>query len=73
MNDRIAARGEFSSAEIADGLAEAVPVKSVASGRDANTGDRLLWVKTAVRIPLNREATAMVADALRDEQEERKG
>ncbi len=46
MSDRIAARGAFSNAEIADGLVEAVTVKAVASGRDAETGDRLLWVET---------------------------
>ena len=32
MSDRIAARGAFSNAEIADGLVEAVTVKAVASG-----------------------------------------
>jgi hypothetical protein len=73
MTDRIAARGAFSSAEIADGLAEAVSVKSVASGRDATTGDRLLWVETdnsgVFAFRLNREATEMVAEALRDDQD----
>ena len=76
MTDRVAARGEFSSAEIADGLAEAVTVKSVARGRDTETGDRLLWVETndsgVFSLQLSREATEMVADALRDDQEERK-
>ena len=76
MTDRVAARGEFSSAEIADGLAEAVTVKSVARGRDTETGDRLLWVETndsgVFAFRLSREATEMVADALRDDQEERK-
>ena len=57
--------------EIAEGLAEAVTVKSVASGRDAETGDRLLWVETndsgVFAFRLNREATEMMADALRDD------
>jgi hypothetical protein len=73
MADRISARGAFSSAEIADGLADALTVKVVASGRDANTGDRLLWIETTdcgvFTFRLNREATEMVADALRDDDE----
>jgi hypothetical protein len=50
---------------------QAVTVKSVASGRDAETGDRLLWVETndsgVFAFRLNREATEMMADALRDD------
>jgi hypothetical protein len=77
MAERIAARGAFSSGEIAEGLAEAVTVKSVASGRDANTGDKLLWIETAdsgvFAFRLNQDATEMVADALRGDEEELTG
>jgi hypothetical protein len=75
MADRIAARGAFSSAEIADGLAEAVTVKSVASGRDADTGDRLLWVETTdsgvFAFRLNEQAVEMFTDALRGDEDSR--
>jgi hypothetical protein len=74
MADRIAARGAFSSVEIANGLAEAVTVKSLASGRDAETGDQLLWVETTdsgvFSFRLDEEATEMLIDALRDVEEE---
>ena len=46
MADRIAARGAFSSAEVAEGLSEPVTVKGIESGRDADTGEKLLWVET---------------------------
>lgn len=73
MADRIAARGAFSSAEIAEGLAEAVSVKSVASGRDANTGDRLLWVETTdsgvFAFRLNEQAIEMFMDAVRSDED----
>jgi hypothetical protein len=49
MSDRIAARGAFSDTEIAEGLVEAVTVKAVASGREAATGDRLLWVSNRIQ------------------------
>ena len=72
MSDRIAARGAFSNAEIADGLVEAVTVKAVASGRDAETGDRLLWVETTdsgvFTFRLDHGATEMFTDALRDDE-----
>ena len=74
MTDRIAARGGFSSAQIADGLAEAVTVKAVASGRDAETGDRLLWVETSdsgvFTFRLDQAATELLADAIRDDNEQ---
>jgi hypothetical protein len=74
MTDRIAARGGFSSAQIADGLAEAVTVKAVASGRDAETGDRLLWVETSdsgvFTFRLDQAATELLADAIHDEEEQ---
>ena len=74
MSDRIAARGAFSKAEIADGLVEAVTVKAVASGQDTETGDRLLWVETTdsgvFSFRLDEEATEMLIDALRDVEEE---
>jgi hypothetical protein len=73
MADRIAARGAFSSAEIADGLVEAVTVKAVASGRDAETGDRLLWVETidsgVFTFRLDHETTEMFTDAIRDDED----
>ena len=69
MSDRIAARGPFSNAEIADGLVEAVTVK----GRDAETGDRLLWVETTdsgvFTFRLDHGATEMFTDALRDDED----
>ena len=46
MADRIAARGAFSTEEVAEGLSEPVPVKGVQSGRDDETGEKLLWVET---------------------------
>jgi hypothetical protein len=62
----------FSNAEIAEGLVEAVTVKAVASGRDAETGDRLLWVETTdsgvFTFRLDHGATEMFTDALRDDE-----
>jgi hypothetical protein len=73
MADRIAARGAFSREEISEGLAEAVTVKSVASGRDAETGDKLLWLETVdsgvFAFRLDGETREMVTDALRDDEE----
>lgn len=46
MADRIAARGGLSTEEVADGLAEPITVKGIESGRDADTGDKLLWLET---------------------------
>ncbi len=73
MADRIAARGAPSSAEIREGLADAVTVKAVATGRDADTGDKLLWVDTidsgAFAFRLNGQATEMLTDALRDDED----
>jgi hypothetical protein len=72
MSDRIAARGAFSDTEIAEGLVEAVTVKAVASGREAATGDRLLWVETTSGVftfRLDHGATEMFTDALRDDED----
>jgi hypothetical protein len=46
MAERIAARGAFSTEEVAEGLAEPITVKGIESGRDADTGDKLLWIET---------------------------
>jgi hypothetical protein len=77
MSDRIAARGAFSRADIAEGLVEAVTVKAVASGRDAETGDRLLWVETTdsgvFTFRLDHGATEMFTDALRDDEDAARG
>ena len=73
MADRIAARGALSSAEVAEGLAEAITIKAVATGRDADTGEKLLWVETidsgAFAFRLSGEAREMLADALRDDED----
>ena len=46
--------------------------KAVASGRDAETGDRLLWVETTdsgvFTFRLDHGATEMFTDALRDDE-----
>jgi hypothetical protein len=42
----MAARGAFSSEEVAEGLAEPITVKGIESGRDADTGDKLPWIET---------------------------
>jgi hypothetical protein len=77
MADRIAARGAFSSADVAEGLAEAVTIKGVATGRDADTGEKLLWVETidsgAFAFRLSGEAREMLADALRDDEDSSAG
>jgi hypothetical protein len=73
MGQRVAARGGSDAAEISEELADAVTVKAVASGRDADTGDKLLWIETADGGPfafrLNAEATEMLAEALREDED----
>jgi hypothetical protein len=73
MGQRVAARGGSDAAEISEGLADAVTVKAVATGRDADTGDKLLWIETSDGGPfafrLNHEATEMLAEALREDEE----
>ena len=73
MGQRVAVRGGSDAAEISEGLADAVTVKAVASGRDADTGDKLLWIETSDGGPfafrLNAEATEMLAEALREDED----
>ena len=73
MGQRVAVRGGSDAAEISEGLADAVTVKAVASGRDADTGDKLLWIETSDGGPfafrLNAEATEMRAEALREDED----
>src|SRR5262245_66231962 len=51
MGQRVAARGGSDAAEISEGLADAVTVKAVATGRDAESGDKVLWIGTAASGP----------------------
>jgi hypothetical protein len=73
MGQRVATRGGSDAAEISEGLADAVTVKAVASGRDADTGDKLLWIETSDGGPfafrLNGEAAEMLAEALREDED----
>jgi hypothetical protein len=73
MADRIARR-PFTGEEVAEGLAEAVTVKAVSSGRDAATRDKLLLLETVdsgvFAFRLNKEATEMLADALGGDDDE---
>jgi hypothetical protein len=70
MGQRVAASG---GSDPAEGLADAVTVKAVASGRDADSGDKLLWIETADGGPfafrLNPETIEMLADVLREEED----
>ncbi len=72
MADRIAARGAFSTEEVAEGLSEPVPVKGIQSGRDEGTGEKLLWVETTdsgvFAFRLSGELTETLRDALHDEE-----
>jgi hypothetical protein len=72
MADRIAARGAFSTEEVAEGLSEPVPVKGVQSGRDEETGEKLLWVETTdsgvFAFRLSGEVTETLRDVLHDEE-----
>jgi hypothetical protein len=73
MVDRIAARGALSSAELVEGLAEPLSVTGIESGRDADTGEKLLWVETAdsgvFAFRLSGQMTETLKDALREEEE----
>jgi hypothetical protein len=72
MADRIAARGAFSTEEIAAGLAEPITVKAIESGRDADTGDKLLWIETTdsgvFAFRLSGPAKEALADALHEDE-----
>jgi hypothetical protein len=65
MADRIAARGAFSTDEVAEGLA-------IESGRDADTGDKLLWIETTdsgvFAFRLSGPAKEALADALHEDE-----
>jgi hypothetical protein len=70
MADRIAARGPFSTEEVAEGLAEPITVNGIESGRDADTGDKLLWVETTdsgvFAFRLSEPVKEALADALHE-------
>jgi hypothetical protein len=70
MADRIAARGAFSSEEVAEGLAEPITVNGIESGRDADTGDKLLWIETTdsgvLAFRLSEPVKEALADALHE-------
>jgi hypothetical protein len=72
MGQRMAARGGSDATQISEGLVDAVAIKAVASGRDAESGDKLLWIETAEGAPfafrLNGEIVAMLADALQEDE-----
>jgi hypothetical protein len=72
MGQRVAARGGSDAAQISEGLADAVSVKALATGRDAESGDKLLWIETADGAPfafrLNGEIVAMLTDALQEDE-----
>ena len=76
MGRRIAARGGSDAAEVSQGLADAVTVKAVASGRDAETGDTLLWIETEDGGPfafrLTGETAEMLTEALREDEDPRR-
>jgi hypothetical protein len=66
MADRIAAGGAFSTAEIAEGLAEPLSVTGIESGQDADTGDKLLWIETADSGVFAFRLNGQITDTLRD-------
>jgi hypothetical protein len=72
MGQRVAARGGSDATQISEGLADAVSVKALATGRDADSGDKLLWIETADGAPfafrLNGEIVEMLTDALREDE-----
>jgi hypothetical protein len=72
MADRIAARGAFSTEEVAEGLAEPITIKAIESGRDADTGDKLLWIETTdsgvFAFRLSGPAKEALADALHEDE-----
>ena len=73
MAHRIAASGALSSAELAEGLAEPLSVTGIESGRDVDTGEKLLWVETAdsgvFAFRLSGQVTETLKDALREDEE----
>src|SRR6476620_7727399 len=44
MSDRMAAQEPDATSEITEGLGHALTVKTIASGRAAETGEKLLWI-----------------------------
>jgi len=72
MVHRIAASGAI-SAELAEGLAEPLSVTGIESGRDVDTGEKLLWVETAdsgvFAFRLSGQVTETLKDALRENEE----
>jgi hypothetical protein len=72
MADRISARGAFTTEEIAEGLSEPISVKGIESGRDEQTGEKLLLVETddsgMFPFRLSGEVKQTLRDALDDEE-----
>lgn len=67
MANRLAVNEADAAAEISEGLAEALSIKAVASGRN-ETGDRLLWIETvesgAFAFRLSEDAVEMLIDVV---------
>jgi hypothetical protein len=67
MATRLAANEADTAAEISEGLAEALSIKAVASGRN-DAGERLLWIETvesgAFAFRLSHEAVEMLMETV---------
>ena len=74
MSERLAAQQPSATAEVAEGLGNALTVKTVASGRDAETGEKLLWIETEESGPfafrLNSETANLLAEVVRSDTED---
>jgi hypothetical protein len=65
MGERLNANGHASAAQVAEGLANAAPVTAVAMGKDADSGDALLWLETTEAGPLSVRLTSEMLPELR--------
>lgn len=66
MSDRLAAQKPDATAEIAEGLGQALTVKNIVSGKDAETEEKLLWIETVESGPFAFRLTPDAADMLAD-------
>jgi len=65
MSDRLAAQGPHATAEIAEGLGQALSVRNIVSGKDAETGEKETVESGPFAFRLTPDAAHKLADVVR--------
>jgi hypothetical protein len=66
MAARLAVHDASAAAEISEGLADPLSIKTVASGRNPETGERLLWIETVEGGPFAFRLSSDIMEMLKD-------